>query len=127
MTSHVKEGQGWRLGWNPDAIVFKGLVGGDRWALEMTAEEFEDFCRLTLQLADTLQTMAAELMSEERIACEQETEHIWVEVEGYPQQYSLRFILLNGRKAEGGWPAVITCEFVQALYQQANWGITAKS
>ncbi|MEL6381464.1 MAG: DUF1818 family protein [Cyanobacteria bacterium J06626_18] len=115
MASHIKEGQGWRLGWNSDATVFKGLVGGDRWALEMTTAEFEDFCRLTLQLTDTLQAMAAELMDEERIACEQETERIWVEVEGYPKAYSLRFILLSGRKAEGGWPAASTSEFVQVI------------
>lgn len=115
MTSYLKEGQGWRLGWNPDATVFKGLVGGDRWALEMTGEEFEDFCRLTLQLADTLQAMAGELMDEERITCEQETDRIWVEVDGYPTQYSLRFILLTGREAEGGWPATVTAEFVQII------------
>ncbi|MEM9007122.1 MAG: DUF1818 family protein [Cyanobacteria bacterium P01_F01_bin.86] len=115
MTTHLKEGQGWRLGWNPDATVFKGLVGGDRWALEMTGEEFADFCRLALQLADTLQSLAAELMDEERIACEQETDQVWVEVEGYPGRYSLRFMVLTGRQAEGAWPAAVTAEFVQAI------------
>ena len=115
MALHLKEGQGWRLGWNPDAIVFKGLVGGDGWALELTTAEFEDFCRLVLQLVDTLQAMAEELMDEERIACEQETDRIWVEVEGYPKAYSLRFMLLTGRQAEGHWPATVTPEFVQVI------------
>lgn len=111
----VKEGNGWRLGWDPNAAVFKGLVGGDRWAVEMTHPEFEDFCRLSLQLAETLQVMSAELMDGERIACEQETDHIWMEVEGFPQQYELRFILLQGRGAEGMWPAAIAHELIRMI------------
>jgi hypothetical protein len=112
---HLKEGHGWRLGWNPDAAVLKGLVGGDRWAIELTQAEFEDFCRLALQLAETLQSLSAELMDEERITCEQETDHIWVEVEGFPHQYELRFILRQGRGAEGGWPATVVPELMQTI------------
>lgn len=112
---HIKEGMGWRLGWNPDAVVFKGLVGGDCWAVEMTQPEFEDFCRLSLQLAETLLAMSAELMEEERISCEQETDHIWVEAEGFPHQYELRFILLQGRGAEGAWSDVVVAELIQAI------------
>ena len=112
---HIKEGTGWRLGWNSDATVFKGLVGGDRWAVEMTQPEFEDFCRLSLQLAETLQAMSAELMEEERVACEQETDQIWVEVEGFPNQYELRFILLQGRGAEGAWPYLVAPHLIQAI------------
>ncbi|MDB9529117.1 DUF1818 family protein [Oscillatoria sp. CS-180] len=112
---HVKEGDGWRLGYDPDATVFKGLVGGDRWAVEMTQPEFQDFCRLTQQLAKTVQAIAAELMDEERITCEQETDHIWVEVEGLPADYSLRFILLQGRNVEGAWPNCVIPELMQAV------------
>jgi len=112
---HLKEGQDWRLGYDPDASVFKGLVGGDRWAIEMTEAEFADFCRLALQLAETLRSLAAELMDEERIACEQETAQIWMEVEGFPTEFSLRFILLQGRQGEGAWSAIATAEILQAL------------
>ena len=90
-------------------------MGGDRWAVEMTQLEFADFCRLTLQLAETLKTMSAELMDEERIACEQETEHIWIEIEGFPHRYGLRFILLQGRGVEGAWPESVTLELIQAI------------
>ncbi|NEQ42704.1 MAG: DUF1818 family protein [Leptolyngbya sp. SIOISBB] len=106
---------GWRLGYDPDASVFKGLVGGDRWAVELTDAEFSDFCRLALQLADTVRSLSTELMAEERIACEQETAHIWLEVEGFPKQFDLRFILLQGRRAEGGWAATATAEMIQAI------------
>ncbi|NER82730.1 MAG: DUF1818 family protein [Leptolyngbya sp. SIO1D8] len=115
MAKHLKEGKGWRLGLNLDVTTFKGLVGGDNWAVEMTAAEFNDFCCLTLRLVDTLQAMSSELMDEERLVCEQETDYIWVEVEGYPNQYSLRFILLTGRKVEGGWSTTVTSELVQTL------------
>ncbi len=112
---HLKEGIGWRLGYTPDASVFKGLVGGDRWAVELTEVEFADFCRLALQLADTVGAIATELMDEERFTCEQETPHIWLEVEGLPSAFELRFILLAGRQAEGGWDATATAEIIQAI------------
>ena len=32
----VKSGSGWRIGWNPDVPDFKGLVGTDDWAFELT-------------------------------------------------------------------------------------------
>jgi hypothetical protein len=104
MARQVKEGEGWRLGWNPDAIHFKGLVAGEHWALELTPAEFEDFCRLALQLADTVAAMAPELMAEERITCEVESDQLWLEAEGYPHQFSLRLLLLTGRRGEGAWP-----------------------
>jgi Domain of unknown function (DUF1818). len=39
----LKTGTGWRLGWNPQATEFQGLVGGDTWAMELTQAEFDDF------------------------------------------------------------------------------------
>ena len=42
----LKSGKGWRIGWNPTAIEFKGLVGTDNWAIELTEAELNDFCRL---------------------------------------------------------------------------------
>lgn len=101
----VKSGLGWRIGWNPDAAEFKGLVGTDDWAIELTEAELNDFCRLLAQLADTMLQLATELMDEEKIACEAESDLLWMEVEGYPHAYSLRFILNTGRCAEGKWDA----------------------
>ncbi len=97
----LKSGSGWRIGWNPDAPEFKGLVGTDDWAIELTEAELNDFCRLLVQLADTMKQLATELMDEEKIACEAESDLLWMEVEGYPHEYSLRFILNTGRGAEG--------------------------
>jgi hypothetical protein len=99
----VKAGSGWRIGWNPAAPVYKGLVGSDDWAIELTEAELNDFCRLLMQLADTMKQLESELMDEERIACEAESDLLWMEVEGYPREYSLRFILNTERCGEGKW------------------------
>jgi hypothetical protein len=96
----LKSGSGWRLGWNSET-EFWGLIGTDDWAIELTQAEFEDFCRLALQLANTMTQMNHELMQEERISCELESDLMWLEVDGYPEDYQLRFILLTGRGVEG--------------------------
>ena len=99
----VKNGSGWRLGWQPDAIDYQGLVGTDDWAIELTIAELDDFCRLLAQLAETMRNIASELMAEEKIACEAESDLMWMEVEGYPSAYSLRLILNQGRRCQGYW------------------------
>jgi Domain of unknown function (DUF1818) len=115
MARQVKSGEGWRLGWDGEAIAYQGLVGGDGWAIELTSEELEDFCRLALQLAETMRQMSQELMDEERISCEAESNLLWLEVEGYPQAYSLRLIVLTGRRGEGGWEAAVVPELLKAM------------
>lgn len=110
----VKSGSGWRIGWKPDAPEFKGLVGTDDWAIELTEAELNDFCRLLAQLADTMKQLATELMEEEKIACEAESDLLWMEVEGYPHAYSLRFILNTGRCVEGKWDAFAVPDLLQA-------------
>ena len=110
----VKSGVGWRLGWNPEAVEFKGLVGGDDWSIELTEAELNDFCRLLDQLTKTISKMAYELMDEERIACEAESDLLWMQVEGFPESYSVQFILNQGRRAEGKWPLEAVPGLVQA-------------
>lgn len=114
MARVIKSGAGWRIGWNPQAEEFQGLVGGDDWAIELTAAELADFCRLAGQLADSMEAIAQELMEEEKIACEVESNLIWLEAEGYPQAYSLRFILNTGRRGEQIWPPAAVPDLIQA-------------
>lgn len=115
MIRHIKSGKGWRVGWNPTAEQFCGLVAGANWAIELTPAEFSDFCRGAKQLDSTMTAMANQLMDAERLTCEQETERLWMEVEGFPSQFSLRFILLTGRRGEGEWPAETVRELLDAL------------
>lgn len=115
MARQLKSGMGWRLGWNPDAEVFQGLVGTDDWAVELTEAELMDFCRLALQLAETMQAMQQELMEEERISCEAESDLIWLEAEGFPHAYRLRLILLTGRRTEAEWTETAVPGLLQAV------------
>lgn len=110
----IKSGIGWRLGWDPAAEKYRGLVGTDEWAIELTEAELIDFCRLLIELATTMKKMAEELMEEERIACEAETDLLWMEVEGYPHAYSLRLILNEGRRCEGYWSGEVVNKLVLA-------------
>lgn len=110
----IKSGTGWRIGWKPNAEKFQGLIGTEDWAIELTEAELNDFCRLFAQLADTMKQLAAELMDEEKIACEAESDLLWMEVEGYPQAYSLRLILNTERGVEGKWEATAVPDLLQA-------------
>jgi hypothetical protein len=114
MSRFLKSGSGWRIGYDPEAVEFKGLVGTDDWALELTEAELDDFCRLLGQLVDTMKHMATELMDEEAIACEVESDRLRLEAEGYPQAYTLHLIVLNGRRAEGRWFAQVVNDLFQA-------------
>ena len=111
----LKTGKNWRVGWDDQANPFKGIVGGDDWACELTAAEFDDFFRLISELGQAMASMTAELMDEEAIAIDQETDLIWVQVNGYPTSYDLSFILLTGRRAEGHWNQAAVRELIQAI------------
>jgi Domain of unknown function (DUF1818) len=67
------------------------------------------------QLGQTMTQMSQQLMPEETIACEAETDRLWLEVEGYPQAYSLHLILLTGRRGEGCWAAAAVPPLVAAI------------
>ena len=111
----IKSGSGWRIGWNPQADKYQGLVGSDDWAIELTSAELNDFCRLLTQLVTTMSQMQAELMDEERISCVAESDLLWLEVEGYPHAYSLRLIINQGRRCEGNWAEGIARELAEAI------------
>ncbi|YAI81283.1 MAG: DUF1818 family protein [cyanobacterium endosymbiont of Rhopalodia sterrenbergii] len=111
----LKKGIGWRIGWNPNAVIYQGLIGGTDWAIELTEAEFNDFCRLFKKLAKTMEMMSQELMDAEKIACEAESDLLWLEVEGYPHAYSLRLILNQGRCCEGNWSEEMVRELFQAV------------
>lgn len=115
MERFLKNGDDWRVGWHPHSAKYQGLVGTDSWAVELTKAEFHDFCRLLQQLVATMKEMEAELMDEEKINCEAETNLLWMEVEGYPHSYTLRLILNSDRRCEGNWAKGIAPRLVEAI------------
>ncbi len=102
-----------RLGWNPLAADYVALVGTADWAIELRRDEFVSFRRLALELGETMAMMAASIMDGETLSCELDCADLWMEAEGYPSNYALRFILHHGRRCEGEWPSAMA--FVAAL------------
>lgn len=111
----IKIGDGWRVGWHPHSDKYQGLVGTNDWAIELTEAELKDFCRLLDQLISTMSQMETELMDEEKISCEAETALLWMEVEGFPQDYTLRLILNCDRRCEGNWQEGVAPELITAF------------
>ncbi|HSM84252.1 MAG TPA: DUF1818 family protein [Nodosilinea sp.] len=113
----MQEGDGWRLGWDAAAPCYKGLLAGSTWAIELTEEEFLTFRRLVVEIQETMGAIAAELMEEERIACEAEANGLWLEAEGFPNAYRLRFILAEGRRCEAGWDTAASQQVTKAIHR----------
>jgi Domain of unknown function (DUF1818) len=116
-------GSGWRLGYKSTALLYPALIGTDEWAIELSSAELADFCRLLYQLADNMQQMQSELMVEEKIDCEVETELLWMQVSGLPSSYSLRLLLHSDRKVEGNWPAAVLPEMIEATKEIFPYGV----
>lgn len=117
MEKILKEGDGWRIGRNPMAETYRGLIGGRDWAIELTEEEWNDLRRLFKQVSGAMVAIAEELVEEERIACEAESDRLWLEAEGFPNAYSLRLLVHGGRRCEGYWSAEAVPELLRAIEQ----------
>ncbi|PZV19661.1 MAG: DUF1818 domain-containing protein [Pseudanabaena sp.] len=114
-SKQLLSGEGWRIGFRSDVDIYKGLVGTDSWAIELTKSEFNDFCKLASQLAETMQLMAAELSDGEKICCTLETEDISLEVNGFPDAFTLHLQFLTGRRFEGFWDAAAVPFLIGAI------------
>ena len=108
-------GEGWRIGLRSDVDTYKGLVGADSWAIELTESELKDFCKLAVQLAETMQLMSTELSDGEKISCTLETEDISLESRGYPDAFTFHLQLLRGRRLEGFWDAAAIPFLLEAI------------
>lgn len=115
----LRTGQGWRVGWRSAGGAFPALVGAENWAVELTAAEFQTFTQFLGQLSQQLHAISRELMPEEAIALTAQNDRMHLELEGYPHAYRLHLILLEGRRAEGVWPAPVAPEFLLACAELA--------
>ncbi|MFQ6538364.1 MULTISPECIES: DUF1818 family protein [Aphanothece] len=120
----VQEGPGWRLVVDPQRQPFPVLIGGEAWAAEWTASEAITLRRGLLQLLDQLKQLADQLMPEESITLEAELPcppgDLWMELEGRPSAWQLRFVLTPGptrRALEGAWGLDASWAMVAALEQ----------
>ncbi len=117
MPKYLQDGKGWRFGYFPEADFFVGLVGAENWSIELNKSEFQDFCRLALELSATMMAMQAELSDEENLSCSAQTNEIYMEAAGFPDDFAMHLRLLNGRQAEGIWKIGENTDFLQAIKQ----------
>ena len=119
----VGEGDGWRLAFNPLKQPFPVLVGGRRWAAELSLAEAQVLQRAVAKLVQQHAGLVDQLMAEEALSLELETPladegQLWLTLEGDRSQWSLGFVLTpepRVRGLEGHWEAGATAPFVAAL------------
>jgi hypothetical protein len=121
VTKYLLSGEGWRLGHSPDAEIFVGLVGAENWAIELNSQEFQDFCRLSLQLTETMAAMQSELSEAETLTCSAQTDDIHIEASGLGNHFTIHLQLLNGRRGEGIWSNQAIAELLEAVNQILPW------
>ena len=117
------EGPGWRLAWREDGEPSGGqpfavLIGGQGWAVELTAAEARALANLTLDLIAEHQALVDQLLAEEAICLELERGPWWLALEGDRRQWSLKGVLspeAGQRAMEVSWSVEASGALCQAL------------
>ena len=112
-----QEGDGWRVSHDPSRGEFCVLVGGEHWAFELTEPEWRDLVDLVATLEEQYRGLVDQLMPEESIELELDRGVWWGCLSGDRNLCELRILLtpLEGRAAQGGWPAPAAAAAVAAL------------
>lgn len=120
----VQEGKGWRLAHQATRRPFSVLIGGAGWAGELRPEEALALIEGVRRLTQQREALASALMPEEALCLEIERDlapgSLWLELDGDPQGFSLRFVLTpadGSRAFEGCWPAEAAMPLMAALEQ----------
>ncbi|MEB3361862.1 MAG: DUF1818 family protein [Synechococcaceae cyanobacterium] len=120
----VQEGKGWRLAHQATRRPFSVLIGGEGWAGELRPEEAQALIDGVRRLCQQREALASALMAEEALCLEIELDlapgSLWMELDGDPQGWSLRFVLTpadGSRAFEGCWPAAAAMPLMAALEQ----------
>jgi len=117
------EGQGWRLAWRDGhqplgAPPFPVLIGGQGWAVELTAAEAKALAAAVVDLTGEHQALVDQLMAEEAISLELERGPWWLALEGDRRQWSLKGVLspeAGQRALEVSWSVEASQGLCQAL------------
>ncbi len=114
----VQEGEGWRWLEDPARHPFVVLIGGQDWAVELTAEEARGLQQGLVQLVQEHRGLVNQLMPEEAISLEMERGPLWMALEGDREVWQLRFVLTpasQSRAVEGSWQPEASVALVSAL------------
>ncbi len=114
-----QEGPGWRLAHDASRHGFPFLIGGDFWAVELTAIEVEGLHALLVELDHQHTQISDQLMEEESITLELEQQEWWGCLDGTRERWGLQVVLqgneMQRRGLEGAWPAPAAQAFLAAL------------
>ncbi|MCP9849112.1 DUF1818 family protein [Cyanobium sp. Morenito 9A2] len=120
MTAQEWDGQGWRLGFDPQRQPFSVLVGGQGWAVELSGAEAAGLRRTLGRLVAQHMALTDQLMDEETIELELESGPWWLALTGDRQRWALRIVLTpdpGQRALELSWGPGASAAFALALEQ----------
>lgn len=121
------QGEGWRLQVDEERACLPVLIGGRDWAAEFTAAEAVAIASMAVELEHQLGALTDRLMADEQITLETERTYewgsLWMELEGAPESWSLRFVLTpqpSLRALEAGWSPQASVAITAALQDLIN-------
>lgn len=122
-----REGQGWRLAWDPQREPFPFLIGGEGWASELTLAEGQALCQALDRVHGQHQALVDTLLDEETICLEftgpvgdgqgGAAGDLWLGLEGDRRDWALRLVLqpaAGQRGLEGFWARGAAAAFARA-------------
>tara|TARA_Y100001968_G_scaffold215749_1_gene198473 strand:+ start:130 stop:510 length:381 start_codon:yes stop_codon:yes gene_type:complete len=114
-----KEGPGWRIIRDSSRDNFSTLIGGESWAIELNQYEWETLVKVVIDLSDQYQDIKAQLMGEEDITFELESNPWLAILKGDQHGWNLKLILASNdslnRGAEVSWPRTVTFDLINAV------------
>ena len=114
-----KEGPGWRIIKDLSRNNFPILIGGESWAIELNQYEWRTLVKVVVDLSDQYTNIKDQLMGDEDITLELET-NPWLGIlKGDQHGWNLKLILDSSdswnRGAEVYWPRDVTFQLVNAM------------
>ncbi len=114
-----KEGPGWRIIRDTSRDNFSTLIGGESWAIELNQNEWETLVKVVIHLSDQYKYIKDQLMGEEDITLELESNPWLAILKGDQHGWSLKLILDSNyslsRGAEVFWPRNVTFHLANAM------------
>ncbi len=114
-----KEGQGWRIIRDSSRTNFSTLIGGESWAIELNQHEWNTLVKAVNNLSDQYQDIKVQLMDDEDITLEMESNPWLAILKGDKNGWNLKLILNSSdsliRGAEVYWPSNVTCQLANAM------------
>ena len=114
-----KEGQGWRIIRDSSRTNFSTLIGGESWAIELNQHEWDTLVKAVNNLSDQYQDIKVQLMDEEDITLEMESNPWLAILKGDKHGWNLKLILntsdSGNRGAEIFWPRNVTKNVTNAM------------